>query len=69
MKRINPLNSIDSTVFSNISWTTHFHTKKRSIRVDFEEIESFNPNFVKIVYSSKSRRLVIKKRKNNFQKS
>lgn len=69
MKRINSLNSIDSSLFSNISWTAHFHPKKRNIRVDFEEIESFDPEVVEIVYRSKSRRLVIKKRKNNFQKS
>ncbi len=69
MKRVNPLNSIDSTVFSSISWTSHFHTKKRSIRVDFDEIDSFDSEVVKIIYRNKSRRLIIKKRNNIFQKS
>jgi hypothetical protein len=53
INRINPLNSIDSTVFSSISWTSHFYTKKRSIRVDFEEIESG------IIFSKKVKNLLL----------
>jgi hypothetical protein len=69
MKRVNQLNRIDSLVFSSFSWSAHFQPRKRNIRIDFEEIDSFDSTVMKIVYANKKGYLSLKRRKNIFEKS
>jgi hypothetical protein len=68
MKRLNQFNSNDLQFFSSYSWTAHFLPRKKYIRINFEEIDSFDSDQVKVVYANKKRHLLIKKRNNIFMK-